>query len=148
MKINIAFLQVLPGKNLEENLIIGKKACVEAKEKNADIAIFPEMWSDGYLLPQEEGEVESLAIEKDSEFICEFRKLAKELQMAIGVTFLEKHNPKPLNSVVFLTVPEKKFCIIQKYILVHLTWKKYYLPEMIFMLLTWILAEVRLRLDL
>lgn len=108
MKINIAFLQVLPGKNLEENLIIGKKACVEAKEKNADIAIFPEMWSDGYLLPQEEGEVESLAIEKDSEFICEFRKLAKELQMAIGVTFLEKHNPKPLNSVIFFDCTGKE----------------------------------------
>ena len=32
MKINIAFLQILPGKSLKENLIIGKKACVEAKE--------------------------------------------------------------------------------------------------------------------
>ena len=46
MKINIAFLQILPGKSLKENLIIGKKACVEAKEKGADMALFPEMWSD------------------------------------------------------------------------------------------------------
>ena len=37
MKIYIAFLQILPGKNLNENLIIGKKACIEAKEKGADI---------------------------------------------------------------------------------------------------------------
>ena len=32
MKIKIAFLQVLPGKDIKENLAIGKKACVEAKE--------------------------------------------------------------------------------------------------------------------
>ena len=101
MKIKIAFLQVLPGKDIKENLAIGKKACVEAKEKGADIALFPEMWSDGYYLPQDERELDKLAISKDSEFISEFRDLAKELQMAIGITFLEAHNPKPLNSVIF-----------------------------------------------
>ena len=66
----------------------------------ADIALFPEMWSDGYYLPQEEGAVEHLAIEKDSEFIVSFGSLAKELQMAIGITFLEKSEQKPLNSII------------------------------------------------
>jgi predicted amidohydrolase len=47
MNINIAFLQILPEKNIEVNLCIGKKACIEAKNKGADIAFFPEMWSDG-----------------------------------------------------------------------------------------------------
>ena len=101
MRIKIAFVQLLPGIDLDENLDIGKKACVEAKEKGADIALFPEMWSDGYYLPQDEEEVNSLAISKDSDFINEFRELARELQMAIGITFLEKNNPCPLNSVVF-----------------------------------------------
>ena len=101
MEINIALLQILPGKSLEENLTIGKKACVTAKEKGADIALFPEMWSDGYYLPQGKGEVESLAIDKDSGFINEFRDLAAELQMAIGITFLETHEPKPVNSIIF-----------------------------------------------
>ena len=101
MKINIAFLQILPGKSLDENLAIGKKACVTAKEKGADIALFPEMWSDGYYLPQEKDVIVSLAIEKDSVFINEFRELAAELQMAIGITFLEAHDTKPLNSVIF-----------------------------------------------
>ena len=54
MRIKIAFVQLLPGIDLDENLDIGKKACVEAKEKGADIALFPEMWSDGYYLPQDE----------------------------------------------------------------------------------------------
>lgn len=96
MRIKIAFIQLLPGIDLDENLDIGKKACVEAKEKGADIALFPEMWSDGYYLPQDEKELSSLAINKDSGFINEFRGLARELQMAIGITFLEKNNPRPL----------------------------------------------------
>jgi len=101
VNIKIAFLQVLPGKNLNENLSIGKKACIEAKEKGADIALFPEMWSDGYYLPQDEDELKRIAIKKDCDFINEFCNLAIELQMAIGITFLESHDPKPLNSVVF-----------------------------------------------
>lgn len=100
MKLKIALLQLLPGKGLEEQLNIGKKACIKAKDMGADIALFPEMWSDGYRLPQEEGAVDKLAISVDSEFISAFRNLAKELQMAIGVTFLEKNDPKPLNSIL------------------------------------------------
>lgn len=101
MKIKIAFIQMLPGNDLEANLEIGKKACIEAKEKGADIALFPEMWSDGYKLPQDEDELNKLAIRKDSEFISEFQKLSTELQMAIGITFIEANDPKPLNSVIF-----------------------------------------------
>ena len=65
MEIKIAFLQLLPGKNLEENLETGRKACREAKEKGADVALFPEMWSDGYFIPQDEEELRKLAVGKD-----------------------------------------------------------------------------------
>jgi predicted amidohydrolase len=101
MIIRIAFVQLIPGKSIEDNLVIGKKACVEAKEKGAYIALFPEMWSDGYYLPQDANEIDALAIDKNSKFIEEFRILASELQMAIGITFLEKSETKPHNSVIF-----------------------------------------------
>lgn len=101
MNIKIAFLQILPGKSLDENLSIGMKACMEAKEKDADIVLFPEMWSDGYYLPQDNNAIDNLAIPKESDFIKEFSNLASELQMAIGITFLEKHSPNPMNSVIF-----------------------------------------------
>ena len=52
MTLKIAFVQLHSGKSLEENLEIGLNACREAKLKGADIALFPEMWSDGYSLPQ------------------------------------------------------------------------------------------------
>ena len=100
MMLKIALLQLLPGGSLAEQQNIGTSACRQAKDMGADIALFPEMWSDGYFLPQEEGAVDALAITADSEFICAFRELAKELQMAIGITFLEKHDPKPLNSIL------------------------------------------------
>lgn len=100
MMLKIALLQLLPGGSLAEQQKIGTAACRKAKDMGADIALFPEMWSDGYFLPQEEGAVDALAITADSEFICAFRELAKELEMAIGITFLEKHDPKPLNSIL------------------------------------------------
>lgn len=103
MVLKIAFLQLIPGKTLEEQLDIGIKACGEAKKKGADVALFPEMWSDGYYLPQDGNELNSLAISRDSDFIAAFRQLAKKLEMAIGITFLEKDPDKkrPLNSVIF-----------------------------------------------
>ena len=100
MNLEIAFLQLQPGESLEEQLEIGTKACIEARNRGADIALFPEMWSDGYYLPQDEKELNQLAIRKDSDFIQTFQNLAAELQMAIGITFLEKTDSKPLNSII------------------------------------------------
>ena len=98
--IKMALLQLLPGKCLDEQLTIGKDACIKAKEMGADIALFPEMWSDGYYLPQEEDVLNELAIFEDSPFICTFKDLAKQLEMAIGITFLEKKERKFLNSMI------------------------------------------------
>ena len=100
MKLKIAFLQLLPGKSLEEQMEIGKRACAEARSGGADIALFPEMWSDGYYLPQDEKKLDQLSIRKDSDFIQAFRNLAAELRMAIGITFLEETDTKPLNSII------------------------------------------------
>ena len=101
MIFNIAFLQLLPGQTLEENLEIGLAACEKAKALGADVALFPEMWSCGYEIPQEKEALEALAIAADSPFVQVFQEKAKELEMAIGITLLEQHQPKPLNSVIF-----------------------------------------------
>ena len=95
MKFKIALLQLMPGKTLDEQQRIGTKACRKAKEMGADVALFPEMWSDGYYLPQDEKEVTALAVSAGSDFVLGFRDLAKELEMAIGITFLEENDPKP-----------------------------------------------------
>ncbi len=100
MICNIALLQLLPGGSPAEQLRIGRAGCERAKALGADIALFPEMWSDGYALPQDEARLRALSISADGAFLREFRRLAAELRMAIGVTFLERHDPKPLNSLL------------------------------------------------
>lgn len=100
MIFKIAFIQLLPGDTLARQLETGKRACERAREMGADLALFPEMWSDGYRLPQDEAALRALAVGRDSPFVQAFGALAAELDMAIGITFLETHEPRPLNALV------------------------------------------------
>jgi len=100
-KLKIALLQISPCGSLEENLQKGLEACKKSKEMGADIALFPEMWSNGYNIynrPVEAWKQE--AIESDSFFIKAFKNLALQLNMAIGITFLEKINDNYRNSLI------------------------------------------------
>lgn len=99
-KLKIALLQLLPGDGIEEQAQIGTAACRKAKEMGADIALFPEMWSSGYQIPQDEKILNGMAVSATSDFVQGFGRLAAELQMAVGITFLESHRPKPLNSMI------------------------------------------------
>ena len=67
----------------------------------ADIAVFPEMWSNGYRIydrPLEEWTVEAISLE--DEFVSSFGKLAKELNMAIAITLLERYDGAPRNTMI------------------------------------------------
>ncbi len=97
--LNIALLQIEPAGSLRGNLEKGRDMCRRAVERGADIALFPEMWSCGYTIPQEQDTLRALAVERDGEFVNAFGRLARELHMAIGVTYLEAFNPLPRNSL-------------------------------------------------
>lgn len=109
--LRIALLQIAPGNTLEENLEKGAAYCREAKKKGADIALFPEMWSNGYRIygrPIREWAAE--AIPANSDFVNAFGSLAGNLNMAIGITLLEKYESGPRNSLVlFDRFGEQKF---------------------------------------
>ena len=99
--LKIALLQIAPGKTLEENLEKGIASCKKAREQGADIALFPEMWSNGYkIYNRSVPEWQAEAIPVDSEFVQSFGSLAKQLNMAIGITLLEQHENAPRNSLV------------------------------------------------
>ena len=98
--MKIALLQILPAGSEEENRNKGAEYCRRAKVAGADIALFPEMWSCGYRVPESAAELQALALPADGEFVCSFGELARELQMAVGITFLEKYQPSPRNSFV------------------------------------------------
>ena len=115
--LKLALLQLFAGDSLNEQLEKGKEACRRAKEMGADLALFPEMWSNGYQIPQEAEVLEKQAISAGSEFIREFAALSAELEMAIGITFLETHQPKPLNSMILF---DRKGKAVLHYSKVHI----------------------------
>ena len=99
---HIALLQLLPEGSQEENLRKGLEYCIKAKQMGADIALFPEIWNIGYNLTPNREKTEKSAIGLDSDYIVQCREFAKKLDMAIGVTFLEKYSPSPRNSLVVI----------------------------------------------
>lgn len=109
--LKIALLQIAPCDTLDGNLEKGIEYCKMAKEMGADIALFPEMWSNGYHIydrPIDDWKME--AIPADSDFVNAFGSLAGELNIAIGITLLEKFDKAPRNSLVlFDRFGERKF---------------------------------------
>lgn len=99
--LKIALLQIAPCNTINKNIDKGIKYCRKAKEMGADIALFPEMWSNGYNIynrPIDEWKAEAVSI--DSVFVNSFGSTAKELNMAIGITLLEKYEKAPRNTFV------------------------------------------------
>lgn len=100
-KLRIALLQISPCGSLAQNRDKGLAFCRRAKAAGADIALLPEMWSNGYRLfgrPAAAWLAEAVPLE--SEFVCAYQALAKELGMAIGLTLLEVYQPAPRNTLV------------------------------------------------
>lgn len=97
--LRLALLQISPGRTPAENLERGLDACREAARSGADIALFPEMWSCGYRIPQDSARLRALALPPDGPFLSAFARLARQTRMAIAVTYLEAHDPHPRDSV-------------------------------------------------
>lgn len=103
--VKVALLQLFSaGYDQVANLVKGEAFCRQAREMGADIALFPEMWNIGYQLPDpaRPGEVElwqRQAIWRDGPFVSAFRSLARELELAIGLTYLERWPGAPRNSL-------------------------------------------------
>lgn len=97
--IKIALLQILPCKTESENILKGIQVCRQAKAMGADIALFPEMWSNGYSIPQDINKLNTYTVKRDGHYTNEFARLAKDLDMAIAITYLEEYSPSPRNTV-------------------------------------------------
>jgi predicted amidohydrolase len=103
--IKIALLQMNGcGSDKSANLVKGDAFCRRARSMEADVALFPEMWSSGatFYDPKRASDLsrwQALAIRRDDPFIKHFQGLAKELNMAIALTYLEAWNDRPRNSV-------------------------------------------------
>ena len=106
----------MPTTSLQGNLEKGIQYCHLAKEEGADIVLFPEMWSNGYNISEDINMLKSEAIDINSDFIQTFKNLSKELDLAIGITYLEKHEPLPRNTI---TLFDRFGNIVYTYAKVH-----------------------------
>lgn len=97
--IKVAMLQLLPAGSTEQNLRKGLEYCEKAAAMGADIALFPEMWSCGYTIPEDISELKALAQPRDGDFVNSFGAAAKRLNLAVGITYLEQHEPLPRNTL-------------------------------------------------
>ena len=120
--LKIALLQMLGcASDRDANLAKGEAFCRRAREAGADIALFPEMWSIGMTFFDPESEADrdrwrGLAIASGDDFIVRFRDLARELNMAIAVTYLEAWHGKPRNSASLI---DRRGRVVLNYAKVH-----------------------------
>jgi N-carbamoylputrescine amidase len=120
--ITVALLQMTAcGNDQDANRSKGEAFCRRASEMGADIALFPEMWNIGYtsydpVQPNARQRWEAQAIGLDGAFITHFRTLAQELRMAIAITYLERWEGAPRNS---LSLIDRHGDIVMTYAKVH-----------------------------
>jgi predicted amidohydrolase len=103
--LKIALLQMVSaGSDQGDNFVKGEQYCRRAAAMGADMALFPEMWNIGYSAfdPHQPGAFEqwaSQAIGPRDPFIIHFKALARELDMAIALTYLERWDGLPRNTM-------------------------------------------------
>ncbi len=101
----VALIQKRPsGHDAQANRDIGDLACREAAKLGADVALFPEMWNVGYTRfapdgPISQEELFALAVPTDGPWVRHFADLARELRMAIAMTYMQKWDGPPRNVV-------------------------------------------------
>ena len=99
--LKIALLQIAPSGTLSGNLAKGIESCRAAKKLGADIALFPEMWSNGYdICDRPFDQWREDGIPADGDFVRAFGELSGELEMAIGITLLERKGEALRNTLV------------------------------------------------
>ncbi len=105
--LTVALLQLRsPGADPDRALREGEAACREAARLGADLALFPEMWQIGYAgwdgLDAAREAYAALATPTDGPFVSHFCALARELEMAIVITYLQQWNGSPRNAATLI----------------------------------------------
>ena len=75
------------GRDVDANRATAADACRDAAELGADVVVLPELWQIAYALDGDDWL--DLATPIDGPYVGDFRRLARELDVAILVTFLE-----------------------------------------------------------
>lgn len=142
----IALLQLTPPADAAEAQAKGAAYCRQARALGADLALFPEMWNIGYRgftppgadygdlwrapelwardpRPAPGPELEAAraawqaqAVRPEGAYVTAFRELARELELAIAITYLQAWPGAPRNAV---TVIDRRGAVAFTYAKVH-----------------------------
>lgn len=108
MNLTVGLLQMAPcGADQAANLAKAEVFCRRAAARGADVALFPEMWNIGYTFfdPDEPGARQrwaAQAVDAQSGYVRHFQRLARQLGMAIGLTYLETWPVAPRNTLALI----------------------------------------------
>lgn len=103
--LRVALLQMAPaGGGQDAQREKAEAFCRDAAAKGADIALMPEMWNLGYPKPGPIGDRARARFNEEahgpgSPWLAAFAGLAKELGMAIGVTYTQAWTGAPRNAI-------------------------------------------------
>ena len=132
--LRIALLQMTScGVDQEANRLKGGDFCRQARDLGADIALFPEMWNIGYASfkvdePQAQEKWAAQAIGQHEGFITFYKDLARQLEMAIAITYLQRWEGGPRNAVSLI---DRRGSIRMTYAKVHtcdFDWERALIP--------------------
>lgn len=109
VSLQVALLQLQdPGASAEQSLAESVYWCGLAKSAGADIAVFPEMFASGYQYAAKGGHNgpwlprHELAVAETGVFVERYARLAKALDMAIVVTYLQMWSGAPRNAATLI----------------------------------------------
>ena len=102
-ELKIALLQIAPGDSLQENLDKGRTACRQAKKPRGGYCAVPRNVEQRLPPVRQPGRsLDAGGHPGRRAFVQVFRSLARELDMAIGVTLLERWPGGPRNTLVLI----------------------------------------------
>ena len=105
--LKVALVQARsPGADPDLALREGERACREAAARGADLVLFPELWQLGYASwradPAQLPAWLAHATTLDGPFVSRFRELARELGLAVVITYLEDWPGAPRNTATLI----------------------------------------------
>ncbi|ADU32463.1 N-carbamoylputrescine amidase [Evansella cellulosilytica] len=102
-KVKVAATQMSCSCDVNENISKADKLVREASDKGANIILIQELFETPYFCQKEKAEYYAYATEIESNrAINHFKKVAKELQVVLPISFYEKKNNARYNSLVVI----------------------------------------------
>ncbi|CAH2212106.1 N-carbamoylputrescine amidase [Tepidibacter aestuarii] len=114
-KVKVAATQMSCSSNIEENIQKAEKLVKEAASKGAQIILLQELFETPYFCQKEKKEFYKYALEvENNKAIKHFKKIAKELEVVLPISFYERKNNARYNSIAVIDADGKLLGVYRK----------------------------------